>query len=72
MKSKLKRRPVQNVESSQPHSWEKVDRLHPLRRKNRNTLLGRMVWDFLGEKYWSDLMSKKIQMKLRKIKFLTL
>ncbi|XP_069808243.1 testis-expressed protein 2 [Dendropsophus ebraccatus] len=33
-----------------------------------NALLGRMFWDFLGEKYWSDLVSKKIQMKLSKIK----
>ncbi|XP_040294782.1 testis-expressed protein 2 [Bufo bufo] len=33
-----------------------------------NTLLGRMFWDFLREKYWSDLVSKKIQMKLSKIK----
>ncbi|XP_030064278.1 testis-expressed protein 2 [Microcaecilia unicolor] len=33
-----------------------------------NALVGRMFWDFLGEKYWSDLVSKKIQMKLSKIK----
>ncbi|XP_071988271.1 testis-expressed protein 2 isoform X2 [Engystomops pustulosus] len=33
-----------------------------------NALLGRMFWDFLREKYWSDLVSKKIQMKLSKIK----
>ncbi|XP_036195873.1 testis-expressed protein 2 isoform X5 [Myotis myotis] len=33
-----------------------------------NALLGRMFWDFLGEKYWSELVSKKIQMKLSKIK----
>ncbi|XP_063312228.1 testis-expressed protein 2 isoform X1 [Pelobates fuscus] len=33
-----------------------------------NALLGRIFWDFLGEKYWSDLVSKKIQMKLSKIK----
>ncbi|MEE6507107.1 hypothetical protein FKM82_007968 [Ascaphus truei] len=33
-----------------------------------NSLLGRMFWDFLGEPYWSDLVSKKIQMKLSKIK----
>lgn len=31
-------------------------------------MLGRIFWDFLGEKYWSDLVSKKIQMKLSKIK----
>lgn len=33
-----------------------------------NALLGRIFWDFLGEKYWSDVVSKKIQMKLSKIK----
>ncbi|KAG9472047.1 hypothetical protein GDO78_021523 [Eleutherodactylus coqui] len=33
-----------------------------------NALLGRMFWDFLREKYWSNLVSKKIQMKLSKIK----
>ncbi|XP_069511100.1 testis-expressed protein 2 [Ambystoma mexicanum] len=33
-----------------------------------NALLGRMFWDFLGETYWSDLVSRKIQMKLSKIK----
>ncbi|XP_009875917.1 PREDICTED: testis-expressed sequence 2 protein isoform X1 [Apaloderma vittatum] len=33
-----------------------------------NALLGRIFWDFLGERYWSDLVSKKIQMKLSKIK----
>ncbi|NWX98719.1 TEX2 protein, partial [Nothoprocta ornata] len=33
-----------------------------------NAFIGRIFWDFLGEKYWSDLVSKKIQMKLSKIK----
>lgn len=33
-----------------------------------NALLGRIFWDFLGEKYWSTLVSNKIQMKLSKIK----
>ncbi|MGH0126411.1 UNVERIFIED_CONTAM: hypothetical protein FKN15_030275 [Acipenser sinensis] len=33
-----------------------------------NALLGRIFWDFLGEKYWSDIVSKKIQMKLSKIR----
>lgn len=36
-----------------------------------NALLGRIFWDFLGEKYWSDLVSKKIQMKLSKIKVIS-
>ncbi|XP_033999181.1 testis-expressed protein 2 isoform X1 [Trematomus bernacchii] len=33
-----------------------------------NAFVGRMFWDFLGEKYWADVVSKKIQMKLSKIK----
>ncbi|XP_078385167.1 testis-expressed protein 2 isoform X2 [Cetorhinus maximus] len=33
-----------------------------------NALLGRVFWDFLGEKYWSNLVSRKIQMKLSKIR----
>ncbi|KAJ8363527.1 hypothetical protein SKAU_G00123580 [Synaphobranchus kaupii] len=33
-----------------------------------NALVGRVFWDFLGEKYWADMVSKKIQMKLSKIR----
>lgn len=33
-----------------------------------NALLGRMFWDFLREKYWADVVSKKIQKKLSKIR----
>ncbi|KAB5554066.1 hypothetical protein PHYPO_G00045840 [Pangasianodon hypophthalmus] len=33
-----------------------------------NALLGRIFWDFLREKYWADMVSKKIQMKLSKIR----
>ncbi|XP_031425194.1 testis-expressed protein 2 isoform X2 [Clupea harengus] len=33
-----------------------------------NALIGRIFWDFLGEKYWADMVSKKIQMKLSKIR----
>ena len=33
-----------------------------------NALVGRVAWDFLGEKYWVDWVSKKIQMKLSKIR----
>ncbi|XP_054460738.1 testis-expressed protein 2-like isoform X2 [Anoplopoma fimbria] len=33
-----------------------------------NAALGRVLWDFLGEPYWADLVSKKIQMKLSKIR----
>lgn len=33
-----------------------------------NSFLGRIFWDFLGEKYWANVVSKKIQMKLSKIR----
>ncbi|XP_056263561.1 testis-expressed protein 2 [Pseudoliparis swirei] len=33
-----------------------------------NAFVGRIFWDFLGEKYWADVVSKKIQMKLSKIR----
>lgn len=33
-----------------------------------NAFLGRIFWDFLGEKYWANVISKKIQMKLSKIR----
>ncbi|KAJ3600594.1 hypothetical protein NHX12_031574, partial [Muraenolepis orangiensis] len=42
-------------DSAEPEAWV-------------NALLGRVFWDFLGEKYWANLVSKKIQMKLSKIR----
>uniref|UniRef100_A0A8C5GEI3 Testis-expressed protein 2-like n=1 Tax=Gouania willdenowi TaxID=441366 RepID=A0A8C5GEI3_GOUWI len=33
-----------------------------------NSLVGRIFWDFLREKYWTDLVAHKIQKKLGKIK----
>ncbi|XP_026862586.2 testis-expressed protein 2 isoform X1 [Electrophorus electricus] len=33
-----------------------------------NALLARIFWDFLREKHWADLVSKKVQMKLSKIR----
>ncbi|XP_059204697.1 testis-expressed protein 2-like [Centropristis striata] len=33
-----------------------------------NSLLGRIFWDFLREKYWTDQVAHKIQKKLSKIK----
>lgn len=33
-----------------------------------NALIGRIFWDFLCEKYWSDRVAHKIQCKLSKIK----
>ncbi|KAG8505117.1 Testis-expressed protein 2 [Galemys pyrenaicus] len=65
------RSPVQSVESS-PTAGKKLPEAPPCEEEEQeawvNALLGRMFWDFLGEKYWSDLVSKKIQMKLSKIK----
>uniref|UniRef100_A0A3Q3KDX7 SMP-LTD domain-containing protein n=1 Tax=Monopterus albus TaxID=43700 RepID=A0A3Q3KDX7_MONAL len=33
-----------------------------------NVALGRLLWDFLCEPHWAELVSKKIQMKLSKIR----
>ncbi|KAM8841856.1 testis-expressed protein 2-like isoform 1-T1 [Synchiropus picturatus] len=33
-----------------------------------NAALGRIAWDFLSEPYWAEVVSKKIQMKLSKIR----
>ncbi|XP_061580700.1 testis-expressed protein 2-like [Cololabis saira] len=33
-----------------------------------NAALGRVAWDFLTEPYWGELVSRKIQMKLSKIR----
>ncbi|KAM4843744.1 testis-expressed protein 2 isoform 2-T2 [Thomomys bottae] len=63
--------PVQSAESS-PTAGKKLPEAPPSGKEEQeawvNALLGRIFWDFLGEKYWSDLVSKKIQMKLSKIK----
>ncbi|XP_058140512.1 testis-expressed protein 2 isoform X2 [Dasypus novemcinctus] len=63
--------PVQSAESS-PTTGKKLPEAPPSEEGEQeawvNALLGRVFWDFLGEKYWSDLVSKKIQMKLSKIK----
>ncbi|XP_018430407.1 PREDICTED: testis-expressed sequence 2 protein [Nanorana parkeri] len=62
--------PVQSTNSS-PTAAKKVSGAAMVAEDPQawvNALLGRMFWDFLGEKYWSDLVSKKIQMKLSKIK----
>ncbi|KAM8773983.1 testis-expressed protein 2 [Rhynchonycteris naso] len=65
------RSPVQSAESS-PTAGKRLPEAPPSEEEEQeawvNALLGRMFWDFLGEKYWSDLVSKKIQMKLSKIK----
>ncbi|XP_074870386.1 testis-expressed protein 2 [Carettochelys insculpta] len=64
--------PVCSADSS-PTSVKKLTDIHVEAEEEEreawvNALLGRIFWDFLGEKYWSDLVSKKIQMKLSKIK----
>lgn len=65
------RSPLQSAESS-PTAGKKLPEALPSEEEEQeawvNALLGRIFWDFLGEKYWSDLVSKKIQMKLSKIK----
>lgn len=33
-----------------------------------NAAVGRIFWDFLSEPYWAEVVSKKIQMKLSKIR----
>lgn len=33
-----------------------------------NAAVGRIFWDFLSEPYWATVVSKKIQMKLSKIR----
>ncbi|XP_067164581.1 testis-expressed protein 2 isoform X2 [Apteryx mantelli] len=65
--------PVLSAESS-PTAVKKLPDAHVAAEEEEeqeawvNAFLGRIFWDFLGEKYWSDLVSKKIQMKLSKIK----
>lgn len=65
------RSPMQSAESS-PTAAKKLPEAPPSEEEEQeawvNALLGRIFWDFLGEKYWSDVVSKKIQMKLSKIK----
>ncbi|XP_036408182.1 testis-expressed protein 2-like isoform X1 [Megalops cyprinoides] len=50
-----KKLPSSPREEAEPEAWV-------------NALLGRIFWDFLGEKYWANMVSKKIQMKLSKIR----
>ncbi|XP_066472902.1 testis-expressed protein 2 isoform X2 [Tiliqua scincoides] len=62
--------PVHSADSS-PTALKKLPDAHSEDEEQEawvNALLGRIFWDFLGEKYWSDMVSKKIQMKLSKIK----
>uniref|UniRef100_A0A3Q2Y7F6 Testis expressed 2 n=1 Tax=Hippocampus comes TaxID=109280 RepID=A0A3Q2Y7F6_HIPCM len=47
--------PRSSDEAAEPEAWV-------------NAFLGRIFWDFLGEKYWANVVSKKIQMKLSKIR----
>ncbi|CAL8355377.1 unnamed protein product [Boreogadus saida] len=47
--------PAAPEEEEQPVAW-------------LNAMLGRLLWDFLGEAHWAEMVSKKIQMKLSKIR----
>ncbi|XP_051570278.1 testis-expressed protein 2-like isoform X2 [Myxocyprinus asiaticus] len=51
----VKKFPASHVQEAESEAWV-------------NALLGRIFWDFLGEKYWADMVSKKIQKKLSKIR----
>lgn len=63
--------PIHSAENS-PTANKKLPSDHLLEGEEQvawaNALLGRIFWDFLGENYWSDMISKKIQMKLSKIR----
>ncbi|XP_051987681.1 testis-expressed protein 2-like isoform X1 [Xyrauchen texanus] len=62
--------PVQSAGSS-PGTVKKFPACHVQEAESEawiNALLGRIFWDFLGEKYWADVVSKKIQKKLSKIR----
>uniref|UniRef100_A0A8C2I9F2 Testis expressed 2 n=1 Tax=Cyprinus carpio TaxID=7962 RepID=A0A8C2I9F2_CYPCA len=62
--------PVQSAGSS-PEIMKKFPASHEQESESEawvNSLLGRIFWDFLGEKYWADVVSKKIQKKLSKIR----
>ncbi|XP_056608637.1 testis-expressed protein 2 isoform X1 [Triplophysa dalaica] len=62
--------PVQSAGSS-PGTVKKFPASHGQESESEawvNALLGRIFWDFLGEKYWADMVSKKIQKKLSKIR----
>ncbi|XP_057182751.1 testis-expressed protein 2-like [Triplophysa rosa] len=62
--------PVQSAGSS-PGTVKKFPASHGQESVSEawvNALLGRIFWDFLGEEYWADMVSKKIQKKLSKIR----
>ncbi|XP_041958987.1 testis-expressed protein 2-like isoform X1 [Alosa sapidissima] len=67
--------PVSGSPQQSPHSSPGASKKLPgsLKKEEEsvawvNALVGRVAWDFLGEKYWVDWVSKKIQMKLSKIR----
>uniref|UniRef100_A0A3P9J2F4 Testis expressed 2 n=1 Tax=Oryzias latipes TaxID=8090 RepID=A0A3P9J2F4_ORYLA len=62
--------PGQSPESS-PQTTKKLQRSSEETDESElwvNAFLGRIFWDFLRENYWADVVSKKIQMKLSKIR----
>nr|XP_061844034.1 testis-expressed protein 2-like isoform X1 [Nerophis lumbriciformis]XP_061844035.1 testis-expressed protein 2-like isoform X1 [Nerophis lumbriciformis] len=73
--------PVSNSELSSPQSSPGTDKklqssssVHKQLKEEEdpvawvNAALGRVLWDFLREPYWSEVVSNKIQMKLSKIR----
>ncbi|XP_028829084.1 testis-expressed protein 2 isoform X3 [Denticeps clupeoides] len=63
--------PLQSPHSS-PGAGKKQLPCSPVKEEETvawvNALVGRIAWDFLGEKHWAQWVSKKIQMKLSKIR----
>ncbi|XP_063739812.1 testis-expressed protein 2-like isoform X2 [Eleginops maclovinus] len=62
---------LQSTTSSQPPPKEEEEEEVMEEEDNvawLNATLGRVFWDFLCEPYWAELVSKKIQMKLSKIR----
>ncbi|XP_041854077.1 testis-expressed protein 2 [Melanotaenia boesemani] len=60
-----------NSPESSPKTTKKLHRSSEVTAEPEawvNAFLGRTFWDFLGEKYWANVVSKKIQMKLSKIR----
>lgn len=51
------------VHPSEEHEEQEEDNVSWL-----NAAVGRIFWDFLREPYWAEAVSKKIQMKLSKIR----
>lgn len=54
---------IAQVQPSEEHEEQEEDTVAWV-----NAAVGRIFWDFLREPYWAEVVSKKIQMKLSKIR----